>query len=103
MNRHSPKHNQTLTTVAGAIAGLLAMSTASPVYATDFHQNALFSPSQGLLKAEQRGRVMIYDGMHNQTVELAMNTQFDRIESMMFVNTLHAQPDGEVVADDDCD
>ncbi len=47
---------------------------------------------------------MIYDSLDNETVELAMNEQFDRIENMMFVRTQYIQEDGEYeVEDDGCD
>ncbi len=45
---------------------------------------------------------MIYDGLKEKTVHLAMNQQFDRIENMMFVNTRYINQDGEEAADD-CD
>ena len=46
---------------------------------------------------------MIYDQLDNETVELAMNTQFDRIDSMMFVRTQYVQEDGSIEEADDCD
>ncbi len=68
----------------------------------EFQQNVLFKPSEGVLVAEAKGRVMIYDGLKEKTVHLAMNQQFDRIENMMFVNTRYINQDGEEAADD-CD
>ncbi len=87
-----------------ALAGglILGMLTSGVQAEADFQHNMLLNPDSAQMSAEARGRVMIYDGMNSVTVELAMNTQFDRIESMMFVNTRHVQPDGEVVEDDDC-
>ena len=46
---------------------------------------------------------MIYDQMENETVELALNQQFDRIENMMFVRTRYVQEDGSIDQEDDCD
>ena len=83
---------------------VLALNAVGPTAtAGDFMHNSLFDPSEGHLLAEKRGRVMIYDGLMNETVELAMNTQFDRIENMMFVGVRHTTEDGEEYADDDCD
>jgi hypothetical protein len=66
-----------------------------------FQYNALFHPSQSQLAAEARGRVMIYDGLEGDDVERALDTQFNRIEHMMFVRTRETQPDGEVYVEDD--
>ena len=69
----------------------------------DWQLAMLHQPSPAQLKVEQRGRVFIYDQLHDADVELAMNTQFDRIERMMFVRTKKAADDGEKqAADDDC-
>ncbi len=102
MTQPSQTQNPIIALLSSTALALLTLTTAAPANAADFYQNSLFSPSQGLLRAEARGRVMIYDGMHSDTIEVAMTEQFDRIESMMFVNTRHSQPDGEVVEDDDC-
>lgn len=65
--------------------------------------NALLNPSQGQLAAEERGRVMIYDGLDNRVIEHALDTQFERIDHMMFIRIQHIEPDGTVtVEDDDC-
>ena len=73
-----------------------------------FQYNALFNPSPAQLKAEDRGRVMIYDGLDNAAVERALDQQFGRIEHMMFTR-IHEPPDdgappnegGEDSSDDD--
>lgn len=69
-----------------------------------YQQRVLFTPSHSILLAEARGRIMIYDGVKSESVDKAMDEQFDRIETMMFVNTLYKQEDGEyMVENDDCD
>ena len=68
-----------------------------------YEQNMLFNPSQSLLRAESRGRVTIYDGLENSQVERALDTQFGRIDNMMFIRTRHTLEDGTVEEDDDCD
>ena len=76
-----------------------------PAQAMDNYQyNALFTPSDYTLKAEAKGRVMIYDGLTSKTVDKAMNEQFNRIDNMMFVRIIHEQDNGEYyVEDDGCD
>ena len=85
------------------ISGLLVAS--SSVYAEDSYQlKVLFTPSESILVAEAQGRVMIYDGLKSETVDLAMNEQFERIENMMFVRTLNVQEEGGYEPEDDgCD
>lgn len=85
------------------ILGGVVLSSA--VYAAeDYQTNVLLNPSPGILVAEAKGRIMIYDGLKNETVEQAMSEQFNRIENMMFVRTQYIQEDGDYeVEEDDCD
>lgn len=86
------------------LASMLLVITSSIYAAGSFQHNALFTPSNSLLLAESKGRIMIYDGLKSETVEVAMNEQFNRIENMMFVRTLVEQEDGDyVVEEDGCD
>lgn len=83
------------------LASLLALIT-TPVFAVDNYQkNALLNPSDSLLKAEARGRIMIYDGLQIAMIDKAMDEQFDRIDSMMFVRTQHPMANGQVEVEDD--
>jgi hypothetical protein len=86
--------------------GALLEPTAQAADANDgFQTNALFNPTPSQLKAEARGRVMIYDGLDNTVVERALDEQFDRIEHMMFVRTRQSTPDDDdeyIVEDDGC-
>lgn len=73
----------------------------------------LFAPTQADLNAEAKGRVMIYDGLTDKTVERAFDEQFDRLEHMMFMRVVvtddsgkaRQSESGEVVteSDDGCD
>ena len=84
-------------------ASLLALSATSAFAENSFYEKTLFTPSDSMLKAESRGRIMIYDGMDNETVNRAMDEQFDRIDNMMFTRIHYVQDDGEeYVDDDDC-
>jgi hypothetical protein len=88
------------------LMGTLLAPLAQAADANDgFQYNALFNPSPAQLKAEARGRVMIYDGLDNTVVERALDEQFDRIEHMMFVRTRQSTPDDDdeyIVEDDGC-
>ncbi len=86
------------------LSGIL-FTAFSALHAYDQYQyEVLLNPSQDMLRAEDKGRSMIYDGLENETVELAMTSQFNRIENMMFVRTRYIQPDGDIeVEEDGCD
>jgi hypothetical protein len=64
-----------------------------------WQEKILFNPPASQLELEKRGRVMIYDGLKDTQVNQAMDTQFDRIQSMMFVRTVATAPGGEVLRD----
>lgn len=61
----------------------------------------LFEPTPQQLVQEEKGRVFIYDGLESKDVEQAMDKEFDRIESMMFIRIKKRTPSGEVVSYDD--
>jgi len=65
--------------------------------------NLLLNPSQSLLEAESRGRITIYDGLDDSEVDVAMDTQFGRIDNMMFVRIRRTLDDGSIDETDDCD
>lgn len=87
--------------------GLLVLAThlSQPLAAdrAGYPEDVLSSPSKAVLLAEKRGRVTIYDGLEQRVVDRALDNQFDRIGSMMFVRTRQSLPDGAVASDDDCD
>jgi hypothetical protein len=97
--------SKTLITTGFSI--LLGIGASQPLVAGDaldqYYRNILFNPDKSLLLAEARGRVTIYDGIDSKVVDTVMDSQFDRIENMMFVGIRHTLPDGTVQADDDCD
>lgn len=88
------------------VLALLLLLTSSLVLAAgSFQQNLLLTPSKNMLLAEVDGRVMIYDGLKSETIDKAMDEQFNRIDKMMFVSTLYKQKNGEYKTEegDDCD
>jgi hypothetical protein len=105
-----PEQSGTLSrlTFSVLLMGALLAPPARSVDANDgFQYNALFNPTPAQLKAEARGRVMIYDGLDNALVERALDAQFDRIEHMMFIRTRQSSSDdtddGESHVEDDED
>ena len=89
---------------ATLFSGLIFLNIV-PAYASDsFQHSMLFSPSEGMILAEAKGRIMIYDGLDIKTVNRAMDEQFDRIDNMMFTRVQHVQENGEIeIEDDGCD
>lgn len=66
-------------------------------------QRRLFSPTPEELAAERKGQVFIYDSLHEDQVDQALDSQYGRIGAMMFVRTQHTTPEGETWEDHDCD
>ena len=72
----------------------------------DWQTQRLFHPKQHHLVQEQRGQVFIYDRLHDATVDQAMDQQFQRIDSMMFIRTVlppTAAGGEEETTDPECD
>jgi hypothetical protein len=101
------KHNLKNTGIHSVqISGMLmaagmVLATLSAAASDSFQENVLFSPHQSQLRAEARGRVMIYDGLESKVVDRAMDEQFDRIDNMMFIRIRHANEDGDYYVEDD--
>ena len=90
------------------LAAIVAMSTVlngavQAAVASEWDRKLLFGPSVALLEREKAGNVTIFDGVLSTDVDRAMDEQFDRVESMMFVRTLHPVEEGAYEAEDDCD
>ena len=87
-----------------AILVLLVMTSSIAFAGDDYQHKMLFEPDQYILAAEANGRIMIYDGLESETVERALDEEFDRIDNMMFVRIHHTRNDGgDYVEDDGCD
>ena len=90
------------------LAAIVAMSTVlngavQAAVASEWDRKLLFGPSVALLEREKAGNVTIFDGVLSTDVDRAMDEQFDRVESMMFVRTLYPVEEGTYEAEDDCD
>jgi hypothetical protein len=59
----------------------------------------LFNPGDHQHEMERSGRVFIYDGLRDTVIEKALDEQYDRIEGMMFVNTVVTDDDGAPLTD----
>ncbi len=86
-----------------AAVALMLNNAALAIAGNDWDKRLLFDPSPAQLEREHAGQVHIYDGMLSSDVDRAMDQQFDRVGSMMFVRTLHPAQDGDYEEDDDCD
>ena len=67
----------------------------------NWQEQMLFNPSANQLKLEKDGRIIIYDGLKDTQVSQAMDTQFDRVQSMMFVRTVATDSEGEIMVDEE--
>jgi hypothetical protein len=86
--------DQRLLALAGFAAILFGQTALAAADSTAWERRQLHQPSQQLLEVEQRGRVTIYDGLHESDVERAMDEQFDRIGRMMLIRTQYLLADG---------
>ena len=59
----------------------------------------LFSPTSRDLAREAAGHVFIFDGLRDTDVKQAMQSEFERIGSMMFVRTVVTDDEGKPVRD----
>jgi len=76
-----------------------------------WQNNRLFQPTARQQAQEARGKIVIYDGLTDSTVDKAMDRNFDRIQNMMFIRVIrtgktgkpiHKQDGSVEVEDDDC-
>jgi hypothetical protein len=56
-------------------------------------------PSPRDLEKEREGYVYIYDGLTEREVDTALETQFPRIQNMMFVGTVKTDERGKPMED----
>lgn len=105
VNRVTGTKRVKISVATAIIINMLLFLATMPAQAMDnFLYKTLFTPSDYILKAEDKGRIMIYDSLTSKTIDKAMDEQFNRIENMMFVSIIHEQDNGEYyVEDDGCD
>jgi hypothetical protein len=72
--------------IMSVFAGSLLLSPlAQAVDLRDIELRRLFEPTPAELRAEQAGRVYIYEGLQEADIARALSEQFTRVNSMMFI------------------
>lgn len=94
---------QSKTRCLASLFLMLPLLQTQSAAAEGFQERRLLAPTAAEERMERQGRVHIYDGLHEETVDRAMDTQFDRVQNMMFVGTRYTTETGEVYASNDCD
>ncbi len=96
-------------TKMSAVMGLAVLAAVvSPVRAAaqdadqalhDWQVRRLMQPLPQEVTKEKTGSVYIYDGLTDREVDAALNSQFNRIQHMMFVGTKKTDEQGQVKQD----
>jgi len=83
-----------ITLILGlSLSSCLVVAQESAIYKMQYKH--LMDPSENAVQRESHNQsVYIYEGMKLADVEQAMDTQFDRVENMMFVMTRVPTSDG---------
>ena len=82
-------------TVVLCLFGGHGSAHAAPPSMDGWQMKRLFEPTPAQRASEAEGRVMIYDGMTDKTVNAALETEFERIDAMMFTRVLVTDGAGE--------
>ena len=91
-----------LTAVVTASLISASVLAAQVDVSAQWQEGRLLEPSAAQRTTEQSGKVIIYDRMDEALVDKALDSQFERIENMMFIRIQRPQPVGEAMEDDDC-
>lgn len=90
--------------VAAILAGygLLAEAQAEGASsAAQWQLQLLMEPSAQQIRVEDKGRIVIYDGLKSSDIDRALDKHFDRIQNMMFIRTQIPTSIGGYRQDDD--
>ena len=60
-----------------------------------WQQNVLTSPTQQQIALEHKGHIVILDGLTDKIVEQVLNTQFERLGSLMFTRVVITDAKGK--------
>jgi len=87
-----------------ALLGSTTLASADQLAMLDKHEawqnNILLEPSAAQLRQELKGRVVIYDGLSDVTVDKALDAQFNRIQNMMFTRIVRTDKNGQPLKDE---
>ncbi len=99
------------TTIATSLPTLLALMHCTPLSADGppttapqtnterWQLRRLHHPTPAELDRESHGSVFIYENFTDRSVDHAMDTHFERIQSMMFIGTIVTGESGEELID----
>ena len=104
---HNPLNNSIsiitllfLAALSGSIQAEESLGDLALLDAADKWQvNRLLEPTTYQRKKESQGQIMIYDNLRDTTVRNALNTNFDRIENMMFTRVIITDESGQLELD----
>ena len=81
---------------------LIAFSgTAGAVDVSAIEKRRLFEPTEVELRKEAKGRIYIFDGVSDADIARAMDEEFARVQSMMFIRVKKTNENGEVLKNPD--
>ena len=83
------------------LSAALGGSIAAAADVSDIELRRLFEPTQAELTSEANGRIYIYDGLRDVDVQRALDEEFERVQSMMFIRTIKTDNSGKVTRDAD--
>jgi hypothetical protein len=86
--------------ISAALLGASTVATAGKDV-RDIELRRLFEPTPAEQRAEASGRIYIYEGLRETDVARAMEEEFDRVESMMFIRIKKTDETGETLKDPD--
>jgi hypothetical protein len=88
-------------TISFILSSVFAAHVSADINYSKIDEQLLLNPPSAGIKDQT---VTIYSEVRNQTIDKALDNQFERIENMMFVNTIIESETGELAYDDsECD
>jgi hypothetical protein len=96
----------TLILIGGILLPTLSPAEAGSSYvgSEEWQMRRLLEPTPVERAEEAAGRIFIYDGLSRAEIDAALDTEFERMENMMFIRVKKEKPAGGPVAyeDDGC-
>ena len=89
----------TKTCISMAVLSVALSACASVTQPLTWQQRRLEQPTTAELQWERNNHVMIYEGMKDTEVNHALEDHFNRVQSMMFVNTVVTDDKGNPAKD----